>query len=496
MTTTIIDCYTDEPAGLGVPPYLGTYPRYIYGRLKHDSRSEEIFYLTIDDIRLYRRYSSRIPETKPNSKTNINILNLTRNWSRTKEILSGTDRLIVILGVHVPGKYLSAVPGTLKEVLGYIEGLRCYKILTGPAATEHGTQLEGGKFAKMPDKGAFDETIADLVTDYDDIAKAAVKGAEIQKQISDLRIAEIETGRGCTRYPGCSFCTEPLKHRLEFREQRDIHQEIKALIKNRIRHFRLGKQSCFYSYKSDGANCNTKEIEKLLKPISEMKPDVLHIDNANPMMVDEPATRLIVKYCTAGNTAAFGVESFDPDVQEKNNLNCNNEGIYKAVRIINKHGAARGENGMPKLLPGINLLFGLIGENKGSFEHNISWLKRFVDESLLLRRINIRQVTPFEGTRLYSEAGSRFLKKNRKHYWKWRDSIRRSVDYPMLKLVTPAGIVLKQARAEVYDGKNTFCRQVGTYPLIIGVKQRLKLGSSYDLRITGHMLRSITGEPA
>ncbi len=28
---TILDCYTDEPAGLGVPPYLGTYPRYLAG---------------------------------------------------------------------------------------------------------------------------------------------------------------------------------------------------------------------------------------------------------------------------------------------------------------------------------------------------------------------------------------------------------------------------------------------------------------------------------
>ena len=30
----VLDCYTDEPAGLGVPPYLGTYPRYIAGWLK------------------------------------------------------------------------------------------------------------------------------------------------------------------------------------------------------------------------------------------------------------------------------------------------------------------------------------------------------------------------------------------------------------------------------------------------------------------------------
>ncbi len=30
MHYTILDCYTDEASGLGVPPYLGTYPRYTY----------------------------------------------------------------------------------------------------------------------------------------------------------------------------------------------------------------------------------------------------------------------------------------------------------------------------------------------------------------------------------------------------------------------------------------------------------------------------------
>ena len=36
MSFTILDCYTDEPAGLGVPPYLGVYPRYISGSIDQD----------------------------------------------------------------------------------------------------------------------------------------------------------------------------------------------------------------------------------------------------------------------------------------------------------------------------------------------------------------------------------------------------------------------------------------------------------------------------
>ena len=55
MKYAILDCYTDEPAGLGVPPYLGTYPRYISGYL-----NEDVNYLTIDDLRLWKKHNGII----------------------------------------------------------------------------------------------------------------------------------------------------------------------------------------------------------------------------------------------------------------------------------------------------------------------------------------------------------------------------------------------------------------------------------------------------
>ena len=64
---TILDCYTDEPSGLGVPPYLGTYPRYLLGLYPNS------LYLTIDDLRLYKKYNSKIPETKQNENTRIDV---------------------------------------------------------------------------------------------------------------------------------------------------------------------------------------------------------------------------------------------------------------------------------------------------------------------------------------------------------------------------------------------------------------------------------------
>ncbi|MBT5342472.1 hypothetical protein HOL59_02715, partial [Candidatus Woesearchaeota archaeon] len=53
MNITILDCYTDEASGLGVPPYLGTYPRYLYG--KFVSEKNKVTYLTIDDLRLWKQ---------------------------------------------------------------------------------------------------------------------------------------------------------------------------------------------------------------------------------------------------------------------------------------------------------------------------------------------------------------------------------------------------------------------------------------------------------
>ena len=478
---TILDCYTDEPAGLGVPPYLGTYPRYIAGYLG------DVTYLTIDDLRFFKYYSLNENKKEINHKTNIKIYNLTKNIKNIKEILEKTTKLIGILGVHTPGKYLSAIPGTLEEVNQLTDNLNCEKILTGPAL--FGTQLEGGKFSEKTNSDQFDKT-QNFDFKYDEIKEYAVKGADIIKQIPDLRIMEIETAHGCSRAKGCSFCTEPIKHKLEFRNKEDIINEIKAPYNLGCRYFRLGKQSDFYIY---------PDAIELLKQIRKECPEikVLHIDNVNPVSVlsenGVETTRAITKYCTEGNVAAFGIESFDPAVFKENNLNCTAEQSYEAVKILNKYGAERGDNGMPKFLPGINLLFGLKGETKQTHEQNMHWLKKILTDNLLLRRINIRQVSIFEGTQLYEECGNRFIKKNKKYYWKWRNDIRQNIDLPMLKKLVPTGTLLKEVRTEMYDGNTTFARQIGTYPLIVGIKGRLPLNKFYSVKITGHMLRSVTG---
>ncbi len=484
MVFTILDCYTDEPAGLGVPPYLGTYPRYIYGYLKEQT-DEQAYYLTIDDLRLFKIYNN---ELRKKQKTDVKVYNLTKNQSNVGRILAQTNELIIILGVHTPGKYLSALPGTLNEVIKLTSDLKCRKILTGPAV--YGSSAEGGQFFERADLRKFDE-IKDFNFSYNEIAGYSKFGAEIIKQIPDLRIIEIETSHGCSRRKGCSFCTEPIKNKLEFRALKDIINEIRPFYDNGARDFRLGKQSCFYTYPN---------AVKLLDEIKKAFPDLrtLHIDNVNPMVVlnekGRKITESIVKNCTPGNVAAFGVESFDHDVMAANNLNCDPECVYDAVKVINEYGNTVGENGMQRFLPGLNILFGLEKESRKTHEENMKWLKKILDSGMLLRRINIRQVNIFEGTPLYESVGNKYLKKNKKYYWKWRNEIRQKIDFPMLKKLIPAGSVLNNVRMEVHDGNHTFGRQIGTYPLIVGVNKRVELKKFYDVKVTGHMLRSVIAE--
>ncbi len=154
----------------------------------------------------------------------------------------------------------------------------------------------------------------------------------------------------------------------------------------------------------------------------------------------------------------------------------------------------RGESGMPNMLPGINIIFGLMDENEDTHTENMKNFQRLLDENLLVRRINIRQVAILPGTRLAEEAGNKFLKKNKSRYWRWRNEIRQKVDLPMLKKVLPTGTILSDVYTEIYDGDTTFARQFGTYPIVIGIKGRLPLKKFINVKVTSHNLRSVTGK--
>ncbi len=520
MKVAIIDFYTDEPSGLGVPPYLGTYPRYVFGALTLNPNIDEIFYLSVDDIRDLS-CSSKLDQLR----TDIKRYNLTRKREEVYEILRKSDLLIFIMGLLTPGKYLRAVPGTFNELMKLNDSLEKFhkgiiakkiKLLFGPIAFGFGSSGIGGIYIKndfyerinsffnrivntedyeffqhLPD--SFNQTKFNL-SSFDYINKISLLGVKIVEQIPWEVIVELETYRGCTKAFPCSFCVEKLKNTVSFRDVNGIVEEGKSFSNVGVKHFRLGKQTSFYYY----FNAQINKIEFLLRSLRELNPITLHIDNVNPLhVVSEKGniiTKLIVKYCTPGNVAALGIESVDPKVIELNNLKVDSQTALKAIEIINKFGSERGYNGMPMFLPGINLLFGLIGETKSSFQYAFDFLMEILNRNLMVRRVNIREVVPFKGTLLEQKVGNKYIRKNRKYYFSWRKKIREEFDNVMLQRILPKGTILKDCLAEIHDGNHTFLRQFGSYPLVVGVNDRLELGKKYDIKVTSYMLRSVIGE--
>ena len=524
MIVATIDGYTDEPAGLGVPPYLGIYPRYAYGAIKKARKDSRVFYLTIDDLR-----ATFLGEG------GIATRNKTPNFPMVGTILKKADVIVYIGGLHTPGKYLSAVPSQIEEVAAFIKPFSGTKILGGPAfmgsahmggykITSRELQIAHSIFDHVV-YGDLEAFLFDYIRNpreadpfrfrtYEELRDYAILGSEVAEQFPgypDKIIVEIETQRGCPKamgIGGCSFCTEPARYKsVEDRPAEDVVAEVKSLYEKGIRHFRIGRQSCIFSYmaKPDGRVPipNPDALEKLFKGIRAAAPEVktLHVDNANPAVIanypkeSRRIAKTLVKYGTPGNVVAFGLESADPKVARLNNLNATAEETYQAVKILNEVGGRRGPNGLPWLLPGINIIFGLPGETKKSYEITFQFLKKLLDDGLMVRRINIRQVVVFPGTPLWNMRNKVRTEKHKRliHHYKYK--IRHEIDLPMLRRVVPAGTVLRDVLAEVHDGGLTFGRQLGSYPLIVGIPKEIELGRFYDVLIVDHGFRSITGVP-
>jgi len=507
----IIDGYVDEPSCLGVPPYISPYPRYIYGAIKTVDSKISILYNTIDQL---------------------------RNQRKDLELLDKFDIIIVIAGIVVPGRYLSGNPLSPREIIEYFSQVsKPFKILCGPAA-RFGFGMAGGESTRFPAeisdifdmiiKGDPDYVIHQIITEgmnidsidpnmchhsLDELAEYAIKGSNIVTQhpfYPEFLIAEIETYRGCSRsiVGGCSFCSEPAKGTPRFREIHDIISEIKYLYQIGVSHFRLGNQPCFFSYKAFKADSeefpkpNPAAIERLLKGIRQVAPKLrtLHIDNANPGVLarhpDECRTiaKSIIRYHTSGDVAAFGVESVDPVVIEKNNLKAYPNEVLKAIRLLNEVGSSRGDNGLPELLPGLNFVFGLPGESKKTFSSALEFLQQIMDEKLLIRRINIRQVLSLPGTSLITNNFQK-VTHHKSLFQHFKAQVQRRFEKPFLTMVVPRYTLLRNLFTECYDGNLTFARQIGSYPLLVGIPGKLPLNKFIDAKIIDYGYRSVTAIP-
>ena len=519
LSVTLVDGYVDEPAHFGVPPYVSTYPRYTAGALVDAGVAPEaITYHTIDGLREDRHRYRDVEEA---------------------------DLLVYVGGMTVPGKYVGGTPAEPDEVRELAWTADGTSLMGGPVRFGVGEQNEGATETERKDldydfvaKGDVEAAAHDLVEsglegfgdrmrDNEELDRWAAKGAFVVEQHPnhpDYLIAELETSRGCPYR--CSFCTEPLYGDPAFRTPESVVREVERLAAAGVRHFRLGRQADILAFGGDGEKPNPDALRRLYSGIREAVPDLgtLHLDNMNPITVVEwpdlarEGIRVIAEHNTPGDTAAFGLESADPVVQEENNLNVSAEECFEAVRIVNEEGGWRPDDPvdgtddragarrtgpswgsdagrhLPKLLPGINLVHGLKGEREETFEHNRRFLQRVYDEGYMVRRVNIRQVMAFAGTDM-SDTGAQIARDHKKQFKAYKREIREEIDNPMLKRLAPTGTVLPDVHLEYHQDGKTFGRQLGTYPLLVALPGERPLGEVLDVAIVGHGYRSVTGVP-
>jgi radical SAM superfamily enzyme with C-terminal helix-hairpin-helix motif len=487
----IIDGYVDEPACLGVAPYISPYIREVAGVLIEHGYAPR--YVTIDQVR-----SDPALVAAPGRG----------------------DLVVMIAGLTVPGAYIGGKPATLTEVQQIGILLRePTTAIGGPIA--FGYASGGGKKAIRQAIAGFDVTLSGSPAvaldawlsggepagagDYSLTDPWCAAGAGIIREHPAFPyvMCELETATGCSRATvgGCSFCTEPFYGLPRYRSIEGIAEEVAALRAAGARHFRLGRQPDLLAYQSPGGEFpvpRPEVLEELFSSIRANAPDLktLHIDNINPGTIAHhedtarAALAAIVAGHTPGDTAAFGMETADPAVVTANNLKAMPDDVFRAIEIVNDVGGKR-TCGVPELLPGLNFIVGLAGETAATFDANETFLQRVLDAGLLVRRVNIRQLMPFEGTAAYEENT---LGKHDSRFRAFKEWARTQFDEPMLRRVFPAGTILSGVVVEI-PGKLSFGRQMGSYPILVGIPLELPARTVLDTVVVDWGMRSVTALP-
>jgi radical SAM superfamily enzyme with C-terminal helix-hairpin-helix motif len=480
----ILDCYTDEPSGYGVRPYLGTHQTHLSQALSYKNIPHK--YLTIDDL----RYASGERDS------GIRILNKTTNTDSALDIINNAEQIYLIMGCFVDYKYFSAQPPKSYEVYNFLKNSKAKKVLfyvlgsesglpemykTSKLATIMNDVCIGNTYRYIIEPG-FDKTY--LKPNYDLLNKISGCKNQIIDQLIQPVIAEVETGTGCDR-PTCRYCIEAERHiKPEYISPESVVSQVISLYNSGVRHFRLGRQPNLFHYQYN----NVEKFNQLLSEIREKCPNLetLHIDNVNMKSVvmphGEEFVKTVVKYCTDGNVAPFGIESFDDSVRRETRISGQADEVFKAIEIMNKHGAVRGENGFPKFLPGVNLMHNLWGQSEKTHDINMQYLEKILEQGLMTQRLFYRIMTPNSGVSFSEQS------KIMNYYQKCYTDIVDKFVLPMQSRVYEPGIILKGFREVVGNELRT----LGTCSIKARVSDNnLMPYKNYDIQVIGNVSEKI-----
>lgn len=223
----------------------------------------------------------------------------TVNRDNAVQLLHDAEAVIVVAGDKVPSVHLHAVNGGQDDIARAMACVRGRRYLLGPMATY--ALAEPASWA-----GLFDTVHTHTVTSrtlalgssgpapYGQLAEDRSSFTGLTEQMPWQPVAELELYRGCTRRVFCRFCNEPAKSpTVVHRTVDDVLAEAAQLYGAGVRHFRLGRQTCFFSYQGRDEDA----IRTLLAGVREACPELemLHIDNADPLAVASPVGRRIAQ---------------------------------------------------------------------------------------------------------------------------------------------------------------------------------------------------------
>lgn len=496
----ILDCYTDEPSGYGVRPYVGTHQLHLSQALEASGTDHE--YLTIDDLRYCRRGVLEGPET------DTSTLHTTTNRDRALDIVRGARLIYIVMGCFVQYQYFSCDPPRAEEVFDFLKDTSAELILFYVLGTRDGVSpafaksrlgtlistIEHGNAYRFVAEGRGSTPADDLTNpDYSLLARIGRVAPPLLAQLKSPVITEIETGTGCNT-PTCRFCIESVRApRIQYRAPEDIIAQVGCFYDAGVRHFRLGRQPNFFHY----AWQDVTAMERLLEGIRTRCPAIrmLHIDNVNVVNVITPAGRrfaeLIATYCTSGNVAPLGVESFDPEVRHATGIVGSTANVFQAIEVLNDIGARRGSDGLPVLLPGVNLIDGLPGETSTTHDLNLVNLRNILDRGLMTYRLFYREMTPAAGVSMsgHSTPVSPFLRR-------FEDVVRAYV-MPMQDRVYPNGTVIDGDWESIQSRDGVIARTYGTCSIRVRVQTAVTPFATHSVRVTRNVgYRILDGEVA
>lgn len=188
----------------------------------------------------------------------------------------------------------------------------------------------------------------------------------------------ILTSRGCIG--NCSFCHR-LNKGMRLRSPRQIVNEMEYLLETYHINYFMIQDELF--------TLSAKRLQAIKTELECMGLNIKFTCNARvDMFSPEIAQMLIEMGCQFVN---IGFESVDQNVLNKLGKRVTVEQNYEAAEICNKY----------KLPFGLNLIWGLLGDDAVTLSKNVEFIKQYTMKDQLR---NLRPVTPYPGTPLYDQA--------------------------------------------------------------------------------------------